>query len=54
MKSLLRAGVKVSACRACADQLGVTELLESLGIEVILWGVPLTEVLKGDDKLITI
>jgi len=54
MKSLLRAGVKVSACRACADQLGATELLESLGIEVILWGVPLTEVLKGDDKLITI
>ncbi len=54
IKSMLRAGVKVSACKACADQLGVTDSLLSLGIEVKYWGEPLTQILKSDDKLITI
>ncbi len=48
------AGVHVTACRACADQLGVTEALEKLGIEVKYWGAPLTEVLKNDERLLTI
>ncbi|MBM9605899.1 DsrE family protein [Desulfopila inferna] len=47
-------GVHISACKACADQLGVTEKLEKLGVEVIYWGEPLTEILQNDEKLITI
>jgi len=47
-------GVHISACKGCADQLGVTSILESLDIEVIYWGEPLTELLKTDEKLITI
>lgn len=47
-------GVHISACRACAEQLGVTDKLEELGIEVIYWGDGLTGILKGNDKLITI
>ena len=47
-------GVQFSACIACARQLGVIEKLEAQGIEVIPWGVPLTEVLKGSGKLITV
>ena len=47
-------GVHITACRACADQLGVTERLESLDIEVIYWGEPLTRLLKDDEKLLTI
>jgi len=47
-------GVHITACRACADQLGVTEQLEKQGIEVIYWGTPLTEILKNDEKLLTI
>ena len=35
VKKALDAGVKVSACKACAKQLGVLEDLENLGIEVI-------------------
>jgi len=46
--------VHISACKACADQLGVTATLGDLGIEVIFWGVPLTDTLKNDEKLITI
>jgi len=44
----------VTACKACADQLGVTDSLEKLGIEVIYWGVPLTEILTNNEKLLTI
>ncbi len=50
----LEAGVHISACKACADQLGVTETLEKLNIEVIYWGIPLTEILANDEKLLTI
>lgn len=47
-------GVKFTACIACARNLGVIEQLEAQGIEVISWGPPLTEVLKNNEKLITI
>jgi hypothetical protein len=47
-------GVHITACKACADQLGVTEILEGLGIEVIYQADPFTRILKSDAKLITI
>ncbi len=47
-------GVHITACKACADQLGITENLENLNIEVKYWGTPLTELLKADEKLLTI
>jgi hypothetical protein len=48
------AGVHMTACKACADQLGVTEILEGLDIELIYQGGPLTQILKDDEKLLTI
>jgi hypothetical protein len=54
IKEALDAGVHITACKACADQLGVTETLEKLQIEVKYWGIPLTEVLKNNEKLLTI
>lgn len=50
----LEKGVAVSACKACTDQLGVTEDIEALGVEVKYWGAPLTEVLKQEETLLTI
>ena len=47
-------GVYVTACKACADQLGVSEILEAHGIDVEYLGIPLTNVLKNDEALITI
>jgi len=47
------AGVEMLACRACADEYGVTETLERLGMTVIYMGEPLTKYLKNDTKLIT-
>ena len=54
IKQLLHIGVKVSACKACSDQLGVSKNLEDLGIEVKYWGEGLTTILKENKKLLTI
>lgn len=54
LTEMLADGVKLSACKACADELGVTELLEKLGIEVKYWGTGLTEILKSGKKLLTV
>ena len=54
IKEALEAGVHVTACKACADQLGVTKTLKQLGIEVKYWGMPLTEILKNGEHLVTI
>ena len=47
-------GVHITACKACTDQLGVTEDLEKLNIEIKYWGEPLTEILKNNESLLTI
>lgn len=54
IKTALDAGVHVTACKACADQLGVTEALENMNVEVIYWGEPLTKILKSGETLLTI
>ncbi len=46
-------GVELLACRACAEEYGVTEILEKLEIEVKYMGEPLTSYLKDDIKIIT-
>ena len=53
-KEALEKGVHITACKACADELGVTETLEKLKIEVKYWGMPLTEILTNGEKLLTI
>ena len=54
LKQMMEDGVEISACQACADQLGVTEIIKGLGIELKYWGEPLTELIKNGSKLITI
>ena len=54
LKAAQTAGVRFSACKACADQLGVADKLQGLGVEVKYWGQGLTEILKENRKLITI
>lgn len=48
------AGVVFSACEACADRLAVKDTLKDLGVEVIYWGAPLTELIKNNENLITV
>jgi hypothetical protein len=54
IKEALEAGVRITACKACADQLGVTDSLEKLQVEVKYWGQPLTDILKNNEQLLTI
>lgn len=51
VKKMMEAGVVVRACKACADSYGSTEKIESMGIEVRYMGVPLTQMLQGDNKV---
>ncbi len=53
VQAMAEAGVEVVACKACADSYGVSEALESLGMEVRYMGGPLTEMLQGDWEVIT-
>jgi hypothetical protein len=51
--AMMKDGVKVQACLACADSYGVTEQLRKLGIEVKYMGKPLTDLLKDNWKILT-
>jgi hypothetical protein len=46
-------GVRVIACKACADSYPVTDKLESLGVEVFYTGVFLTDWIKSGAPVIT-
>lgn len=46
IKKMMEVGVEVLACKACADLYGVSDKLETLGIEVDYMGVPMTDMLK--------
>jgi len=48
------AGVKISACQACARALGVRDKLKELDIEIISWGPPLTEIIQNNEHLLSV
>ncbi len=54
IKEAIDSGVSVVACLACAKNVGAVEILESLSVDVKYMGVPLTQILKNNEKLITI
>lgn len=53
IESMLGAGVLICACKKCADELGVSESLSKMGIEVKYMGEPLTDILKSGEKVLT-
>ena len=53
VKGMAEVGVEVVACKACADSYGVSDALAAIGVDVKYMGQPLTEMLKGDWKVIT-
>lgn len=54
IKIAQQAGVQFESCVACASELGVREKLEEMGVAVRPWGALLTEILKDNEKLLTI
>ena len=53
VKGMIKDGVKVEACVACADSYGVSEQLRGLGITVRGMGQPLSDMLKQNWKVLT-
>ena len=54
LKSVQQSGVTTSACVVCSDDYGVTEQLQTLGVETDHTGELLTQALQEDDwKVIT-
>jgi len=51
---MIHQGVTIEACKACSDNLGVTDHLIKLGINVRYMGQPMTEYIKADEKILTI
>ena len=54
VQEMAGAGVELVACQACADSYGVSDALRELGVDVKYMGMPLTEMLKGDWKVLTL
>jgi hypothetical protein len=55
LSRMKEAGVKLLACKKCADLYGVSDDLRQLGIEVKYMGKPLTDYLRNDNyRVITI
>jgi hypothetical protein len=53
LKTVQDAGVKVIACKSCAEKFVVVPDLEALGIDVFYTGEFLTDWIKSGDKYIT-
>ena len=55
LKTFQEAGGNVSACKRCAEELGVLDKLEALGgIEILYIGEQFTKIIKSNDPLLTI
>ena len=50
LREIMAAGVKVYACRRCAERYGLIDELEAMGVTVQLMGETLTEHLKDPDR----
>jgi len=53
VQGMAEVGVEIVACKACADQYGVADILSGIGIDVKYMGRPLTDILQADWKVIT-
>ena len=51
---MLNHGITIEACKACTDNLGVTDKLTELGVNVRYMGEVLTNYLKSGEKILTI
>lgn len=53
IENAIDSGVKMEACKACADMYGLSDKLIALGVDVKYAGLPLTEHLKSNRKVLT-
>lgn len=51
---MIQQGVKVEACKACADNNEVSEILNKAGVTVRYMGQHLTEILKSGHRILSV
>jgi hypothetical protein len=51
---MINHGISIEACKSCADNLGVTDKLTKLGVNVRYMGQPLTDYIKCGEEILTI
>jgi len=54
IKELMDMGAHFTACKRCAQTLGVESQLKDLGVEVKFWGESLTKLLKSGATILTV
>jgi hypothetical protein len=54
VKEMIDNEIEVVACKVCSDMYGVSEKLRGLGVEVVMMGEALTQMLKSDWKVISV
>lgn len=54
LSRLKEAGVRLQACRACAERYGVASQLEDLGVEVRFMGQPLSQALHEGVRVLSV
>ncbi|HAM99953.1 MAG TPA: DsrE family protein [Marinilabiliales bacterium] len=54
IKEAMEHGIKVTACKACADELESTNVLAELGVELRYWGKPLSELIQSGKKILSV
>ena len=54
LRDVIDSGITVEACQACTDAYRVTLNLIGMGITVRFMGLPFTEYLNSNDKVITL
>lgn len=54
VRQMMESGIHVTACISCAQMFGVVEDLRSLGIDVKPLGLPLSELLQANKKVLSV
>ena len=53
LKKMKDVGIELFACKWCADSYGVSEQLEKMGVTVIYYGKPLSQLIKDGWNILT-
>ena len=54
VKEMIDSGVNVEACKVCSDNLGATQKLLELGVDVKSMGEQLTKYIKDGERVLTV
>lgn len=54
LPKMMDAGVRIVACKKCAENQGIAERLEAMGVDVFYTGTFLTDWLKSEKKVLSV